>query len=239
MRNLDQRSHEEEIMDDLLFEGEMMDQTLRELDFINQWLGGNAVTLAAFRHFEDRMQVAKEVHVLDVGCGSGEMLRLLTDWAAKRGIRLIGIGIDANPHIVDYARKASEKYPDLQFLDYNIFSEEYKNLRTDIVLSTLFTHHFSEAQLIDYYTTAQKQARWGVITNDLHRNFLAYYSIKWLTAWFSKSEMVKFDAPLSVARGFKKKELSQLMRNFPEARFQLRWRWAFRWVLIWHTDDTH
>ena len=79
----------------------------------------------------------------------------------------------------------------------------------------------------------------GFFINDLHRHPFAYYSIKWLTKLFSKSYLVKNDAPLSVLRGFKKKELE--MFNFqcspPDRRAgilnaRLKWKWAFRWLLI-------
>ncbi len=41
----EQRSTQAELMDELTLGGEEMAQTLRELKFINHWLGGNQVTL--------------------------------------------------------------------------------------------------------------------------------------------------------------------------------------------------
>lgn len=68
------RSAQEEIMDNLTCEGEVVDQTLRELDFINHWLGGNAVTVNAVKKLLATSLTKKELTIADLGCGSGEML---------------------------------------------------------------------------------------------------------------------------------------------------------------------
>jgi len=78
----------------------------------------------------------------------------------------------------------------------------------------------------------KNQVKTAIIVNDIHRHPLAYYSIKWLTSLFSKSSMVKFDAPLSVLRAFKRNELKSILKKAGVENYQLRWRWAFRWQLI-------
>ncbi len=45
----EERSTEVEIMDDLDLGGQAMDQTLAELEVINQWLGGNKVVTDALQ----------------------------------------------------------------------------------------------------------------------------------------------------------------------------------------------
>src|SRR4051794_12863067 len=109
-----QRSDQIEIMDDLACHGEVVDQTLRELEFINKWLGGNAVTLDAMKQL-CRGREHETISVADVGCGSGDMLRLLSAWASKRGVKLRLTGIDANPHIIEFARKRCADYPEISF----------------------------------------------------------------------------------------------------------------------------
>jgi hypothetical protein len=72
----------------------------------------------------------------------------------------------------------------------------------------------------------------GLLVNDLHRHALAYHSIKLLTALFSRSAMVKFDAPLSVLRGFRKDELQTVLRTAGLENAAVRWKWAFRWQVV-------
>ena len=71
----------------------------------------------------------------------------------------------------------------------------------------------------------------GFFINDLHRHPLAYYLIKWLTKLFSKSYLVKYDAPLSVARAFKKKEWEILLKDAGITNYTIQWQWAFRYLI--------
>lgn len=232
MISFSSRAAGEEIMDDLNCQGQVVEQTLRELDFINHWLGGNAVTLSALQASWREIPADQELTILDLGCGSGELLRIISRKAilANRKVRLIGI--DANPHIVEYARKHSADYPNIRFEAMDIFSENFKQLSCDIVLATLFVHHFSDAQLSSFLFQLKSQVRRAIIINDIHRHPLAFYSIQWLTRWFSRSTMVKYDAPLSVLRAFHKSELQDILRKAQITRFKLSWRWAFRWQVV-------
>jgi hypothetical protein len=84
------------------------------------------------------------------------------------------------------------------------------------------------------FSKLKKQTRLAVVINDLHRHPFAYYSILWLTHFFSKSFMVKNDAKLSVLRGFKKKELEALLKASGYSNYSIQWKWAFRWeVVLW------
>jgi 2-polyprenyl-3-methyl-5-hydroxy-6-metoxy-1,4-benzoquinol methylase len=230
------RAEEEEIMDDLQCCGEVVNQTLRELDFINRWLGGNQVTLSSLKKLWSSIPSKKEITIVDLGCGSGEMLRMIAALAAKEKRRVILIGIDANENIIEYARNHSLNFENISFQSINVFSTEFQLLKFDIVLATLFFHHFSHAQLVQLFSSLRKQTSTGIIVNDIHRHPLAYYSIKWLTTVFSKSKMVKYDAPLSVRRAFHKKDLKEILKEAKIQKYDLRWRWAFRWRLLIFSD---
>ncbi|MCU0419062.1 MAG: methyltransferase domain-containing protein [Cyclobacteriaceae bacterium] len=227
--NLSQRSTEVEIMDDLACRGPVVDQTLRELDFINKWLGGNAVTLSAVKRLLAR--AASPVVIADLGCGSGDMLARVARWAQANGIAMRGVGIDANPHIVAFAR-AHHPQLQLSFEAVNVFSDAFRKQTFDIIVATLFTHHFTHAELVALFQSLKTQARVAIVVNDIHRHPLAYYSIKWLTQAFSRSAMVKFDAPLSVRRSFTRSEWKHILAEAGLERYKLRWRWAFRWQLV-------
>jgi 2-polyprenyl-3-methyl-5-hydroxy-6-metoxy-1,4-benzoquinol methylase len=221
-----------EIMDDLDCKGEVVDQTLRELDFINQWLGGNAVTLNGLKSLFKTIPKNQKISIADLGCGSGEMLRLIAKHASKEGRQVDLIGMDANPNITSYAQKHSTGFDNIQIESTNIFSDEFRKRKFDIVLATLFLHHFTEDELIGIFSSLKNQANLGIVINDIHRHPLGYYSIKFLTQLFSKSAMVKFDAPLSVLRAFKKEELKNILQKAGIEKYQLKWKWAFRWQLV-------
>lgn len=218
-------------MDDLNCSGPVVDQTLIEIEFINKWLGGNAVTLNGFQKILEHFPKDKALTIADLGCGGGEMLKLVAKklWQQQRTASLTGI--DANPNIIAFAENHAAEYPEISFKTLNILSDDFKKEPYDIVLATLFFHHFTKDELIATFRSLKKM-HCAVVVNDLHRHGIAYYSIKLLTKLFSKSEMVKYDAPLSVYRGFTRSELQEILQAAGIQHYVLRWRWAFRWQLI-------
>lgn len=219
-------------MDDLACDGEVVFQTLRELDVINHWLGGNAVTINALKKRWRIIPKEDTITIADLGCGSGEMLRIISKLAEGENRKVKLIGFDANAHIIEYARNHSREFPTISFESTNVLSKEFQDQQFDFVLATLFMHHFNERELIEIFSSLKRQTRSAIIINDIHRHPLAYYSIKWLTQLFSRSAMVRFDAPLSVMRAFKKREFDSVMRKSSITDYSIKWKWAFRWQLI-------
>ena len=229
---LKERSYEEELMDDLDASGEVIDQTLRELEVINRLLGGNYVTTNGLAKLLKGKPVSGPLQIADLGCGGGDIMKLIAQWAQKKGVEVDLVGFDANPHVIDYARENCKGFENIRFEVQDIFSEEFKARQFDIICCTLFTHHFTDQSLVDIFHQFKQQAKIGTVINDLHRHWFAYYSIKLLTQVFSKSPMVQYDAPLSVARSFRRNDIGKIMQNAGIGSFRLKWMWAFRWQLL-------
>jgi len=225
------RSHDIEIMDDLDCKGEVVNQTLRELEFINRTLGGNQITISGVDALI-KNETKKTFEIIDLGCGGGDILMLLSNHFSKKKIKASFIGIDANPNIIEYAKNNITKFDNIRFEAIDILSKEFESKTIDIAVATLFFHHFSSEQLSVILKKLYTQCKVGIVINDLHRHPLAYYSIKLLTQLFSKSAMVKFDAPLSVLRGFSKKEIEKILADANIINYSLHWRWAFRWKVV-------
>jgi 2-polyprenyl-3-methyl-5-hydroxy-6-metoxy-1,4-benzoquinol methylase len=232
MPDFSQRSYEDEIMDDLTSSGKIIDVTLRELETINLLLGGNYVTINGISKLLKNTKQKTRIRIADLGCGSGDILRLMRKHLTKKKINADLLGIDANPSIVEYAKEHNAKDYKIEFESINIFSEEFKRRRFDIVTGTLFFHHFTNDQLTQFFSQLKEQVSIGFVINDIHRHWFAYYSIKWLTRLFSKSTMVINDAPVSVMRAFKKNELIEILKSAGIEKYTLQWMWAFRWQVI-------
>ncbi len=230
MVDLSKRSYQEEIMDDLSDGSESLYRALQELDIINKWLGGNAVTL----HSVKKMLLAntdKVWHIADLGCGSGEMLVKIAHYAREHHFHVKLYGFDANENIIRYARQHCAEYPEIEFHADNILDDSFKSRQFDLILCTLFLHHFTDDQLATLLPAFRKQSP-KVLINDLHRHWFAYYSIKWITKFFSKSPMVQNDACLSVWRSFKKSDWRQILKTAGITNYSIGWRWAFRWKVV-------
>lgn len=234
MPDLYARATDLEIMDDLHISGPDLDQALIELDGINFLLGGNYVTLNAVTQVLGRGSPFVKYVLADLGCGSGDILRRIRTLMNKRNIDASLTGFDANPNVIKFAVAETPASCRIEFEAMNIFSEEFRSRRFDIVTATLFFHHFTSSELIGFFKGLKEQVSMAMIINDIHRHWFAYYAIKWLTRIFSRSEMVKHDAAVSVARAFTKAELENILRQAGLRRFRIKWCWAFRWqVIVW------
>lgn len=219
-------------MDDLAASGPALHQALRELDSINYILGGNYVTLTGLMQLFNTMTPRASLTIADLGCGSGDMLTLIRRLLVKRDIDATLMGIDANPNVIKYAEEHTPPACGVSYECLDVFSEEFRQKRFDIVTATLFFHHFTTDQLVKLFKQLKGQVRVGMVINDLHRHWFAYYAIKWLTRVFSRTPMVKHDAPLSVARSFRKRELIEMLNAAGIVNYHIRWRWAFRWQVV-------
>jgi len=224
------RSNQKELLDQEEIPAEDLYQNLRELDFINHWLGGYAVSFAALKKVIPAGNTGKSYTLVDIGCGGGDTLKRISSWAKRTGLQLDLYGIDIKPVCIDYAR-ADVKDEEVRFI-----CDDYRNFlkyipKADIIHACLFCHHLTENELVDLIRFALTNKSTLVI-NDLERNPLAYYSIKWLTRLFSRSYLVKNDAPISVLRGFKKKEWKSIIEQSGAARYSVYNKWAFRHEVI-------
>jgi SAM-dependent methyltransferase len=226
------RSYQKEILDrsDIPFAD--IEQNMKELDVINHKLGGHSITLKGFRRLMDSCRSKQIIQIVEIGCGGGDNLRIIKNYANENGIDVKLTGVDINPDCISFA-KAHNNNTEIDFI-----CEDYKNFypveKPDMIFNSLFCHHFADEELVGILQWMKINSTAGFFINDLHRHPVAYYSIKFLTKLFSKSRLVKNDAPLSVLRGFVKKDWEQILKQAGIKDFKIEWCWAFRWLITYH-----
>lgn len=234
MPELSTRATGAEIMDNLQISGPDLRQALSELDGINYLLGGNYVTLRAMIQVCGKLSRNGEYHIADLGCGSGDMLRRIRRFLEKRKLHATLTGFDANPNVIDFAIAHTPEHCRIIYKAENIFSREFGSHRFDVVAANLFFHHFTDQELIQFFRSLRAQVSTAMVINDIHRHWLAFYSIELLTRIFSRSAMVKHDAPVSVKKAFKRSELENILQRAGLSNYRIKWCWAFRWqVIVW------
>ena len=221
------RSNKTEIMDDFNMKGELLRDTLDKLGKINKLLGGNSVTLNGIRQLLEGKPKDKTYAIIDLGCGHGDILRLIADFGRKEGYNFQLIGIDANQDAIDYASELSVEYSELSFENKDIFSEDFQNMNYDIALATLFLHHFKTDELEVLLKQLASSAKLGLVINDLHRSEIAYGLFKLLSLVIS-NQMIIDDGLTSILRAFKRKDLENLAQKL-NLKSEIRWKWAFRY----------
>ena len=228
------RSIKTEIMDDFTLEGVLLRDTLDKLETINRLLGGNSVTISGLKKILKNQSKNKTITIVDLGCGNGDILRDVAQFGRKNNYSFKLTGIDANLAAIDYAKELSKDYSELNFKKIDIFSEDFKKETYDIVLCTLFLHHFKNEELIPFLKTITEKATIGIVVNDIHRHRLAYYLFKFI-GFFIKNEMVREDGLTSILRAFKKKDLENIAKEL-NVHFSVQWKWAFRYLWILKKD---
>ncbi len=191
----------------------------------------NTVTLA-HRPTLAWLDVAKRRHgpnsmisVYDVAFGQGDMLRAIARWATRRGQTIKLSGIDMNPEAAPAARSAS---PGVQ-LDLTIgdvFCTKPEPA-PDYIVSSLFTHHLSDVQVVAFLQWMEQHARLGWFINDLHRHSLPYYGFTILSRVMGWHRFVQHDGPISIARAFKPAEWAVLLAR-AGVPGEIRWVFPFR-----------
>ena len=228
------RSSEIEMMDDFTIEGVVFRDTLDKLEIINRFLGGNKLTIHGLKKLLENQSKNKTITIVDLGCGHGDILRDVAEFGRKKNYSFKLIGIDANFAAIEYARELSKEYSELSFEMIDIFSEDFKKQSYDIVLCTLFLHHFKNEELISFLKSTIKKVTIGVVINDLHRHQLAYYLFK-LIGFFIKNKMIREDGLISILRAFKRKDLENISIQM-KVQFSIQWKWAFRYLWVLKKD---
>jgi 2-polyprenyl-3-methyl-5-hydroxy-6-metoxy-1,4-benzoquinol methylase len=221
------RSVEKELLDQENIPVQDLYQNLRELDFINHWLGGYAISFSALKKV---LKEDKNMHLVDIGCGGGDTLKRIAKWNEGKQYGLKLYGVDLKSVCINYAEE------NLEGRDVTLICDDYRNVfdhieHADIIHACLFCHHLSSEQLVELVRFCRDKGC-ILVVNDLERNPIAYYFIKWLTRLFSNSYLVKNDAPLSVLRGFKKKEWLGILQKAGAQKYTVQNKWAFRHQVI-------
>ena len=229
------RCYDSELMDDLEMEGKILTQTLDQLSVINRLLGGNAVTNSGVFHLGEQYRdlwQGRELEILDLGCGAGDGMRELAKEARKLGWKVRITGVDANPAIIEYAREHAREFPEIEFRQANCFDPDFRKQKFDLLICSLFLHHFTDEQLIELVPQLCDMCRIGLVVNDLHRHWAAYHLFGLMCSIFRASKMIRHDGMLSVRRAFKAPEMRQFLPLDGKIKAQLRWKWAFRYQML-------
>ena len=227
MINFHQRNYHKELIDADNIPFADIAQNLKELNFINTWLGGHAITIEGVKQL---FLPNKKQTICEIGCGGGDNLHAIHRWCKKKNIQADFIGIDMKAECIEFAKQQYSELP-CQWVCSDYQKVEFKE-KPAIIFSSLFCHHFTDKQLTQMFFWLKQNSKTGFFINDLQRHWLAYYLIKWLSKFFSKSYLLKNDAPLSVSRGFTRKEIKSLLNEAGIKSYSLKWKWAFRWLII-------
>jgi SAM-dependent methyltransferase len=224
------RSGQSEMMDAPDIPVKLLHKNLGELDILNRYLGGHSISIEGIKRLmKDRQKV---YHIVDLGCGSGDVLKYIALWARSNQYQVKLTGVDKNPDAIQYLNKNCSEYPEINGVvsDYRDFLKT--DPKIDIVHCSLFCHHLNNQELLELFRYLKTFTAEGFVVNDLQRSSIAYYSVWFLTRLLNGSALSKHDGPISVLRAFTRNELEKLLQSAGLNEFTIRWRWAFRYLVV-------
>jgi 2-polyprenyl-3-methyl-5-hydroxy-6-metoxy-1,4-benzoquinol methylase len=227
--NLTTRSYEKELLDkdDIPFSDILT--LMQELNIINTSLGGHNITRKGIDFFLDNTQPGQKLIIAEIGCGGGDNLTAVDDFLKKINRDAALIGVDIKQECLQFAQQ--HVTADVQWICSDYRKVIWPGRKPDVIFSSLFCHHFTDEQLTEQLKWLRENSSMGFFINDLHRNAIAYFLIKQLTRFFSRSYLVKNDGPLSVKRAFKRKDWVRILAAAGIKKYTIKWQWAFRFLI--------
>ena len=201
--------------------------SLADIEWVHRRLGGRAMVRRRLLPLLATLPPPRQgaLSVLDLGCGSGHVGRDLLAAAAESGVRLRVLGLDRKTSHARLAPRGTAMTGDalrLPFPDQSV----------DVVLSTLFLHHFAPAEIARLLTESRRVATAAVVAFDLSRHRLALAAIAVVGPLVFSSRLSVLDGKTSVRQAYTPEEIARSAETaLPGARVTPVSRFA--WELVW------
>jgi SAM-dependent methyltransferase len=200
---------------------------LRNLRQLNRYFGSYRLIERFLRRW---IQPRSRMRILDLATGSGDIPRLIVDYARRIGAVVAVDAVDQQPSTLEIARALSGDYPEIDFCEGDVLS--FGEGTYDVVLCSLALHHFEEGAAVQLLKRCRELSNKYVLASDLRRGVVATVGVYLLTTLLFRAPMTRTDARLSAERAFSFREFRSLAeragwKNFGQAKF------AFARQAIW------
>lgn len=223
-----QRSYELEHIDTGNYTPEEYEGCIIELQRVNRWLGdANVLHKTLLRDVQSRN--LENFSVLDVGAGSGELLRVASRWGEQTNRHIHGVGLELNERSAQAIIEESKSTINAVLGD--ALRLPFDDHQFDYVICSLFTHHFVDEQVVQIFREMSRVARYRMFVIDLHRHPVAYFLYTTIGKVFLHTRLLREDGALSILRSFKSEELYDLARRTGLKNVSVSRHFPFRLVL--------
>src|SRR6185503_19719653 len=225
-----QRSHRLEHIDTGNYTAEEYEDCIGELQLVNRWMGdAHSLRTTLFREVEG--QSLRSFSVLDVGAGSGELLRVAATWARETKRQFHGVGLELNERSAESINEESEQFEEISGVRGDALKLPFADSQFDYVICSLFTHHFVDEQVVRILGEMSRVARRRIFVIDLHRHPIAYLLYTTLGKLVLHNRLLRHDGALSILRSFKSYELLELAQRAGLQEVLIERRFPYRLVL--------
>lgn len=238
MTSLRFRTDDPELLDSDSVSMEERLEAMRQLPLVNRFLGGARAVLKDLVPIAAEQPNRARLRLLDVGSGSADIPEAIVRWADTAGRPITAIALDRDAASIELAAERATRCADrIHVVRGNALRLPWPDRSFHVVTASMFCHHFFGDELVELVRELTRVAGRAVIINDLHRHWAAYWGFRLASRIFLRGHVVRYDGEVSVRRGFVRKELEALAAHFPEFRWTLRRRFAFRLCLVGRREE--
>jgi len=225
-----QRSYELENIDKGTYTPAEYEGCLVELRRVNEWLG-DAKVLRESLFAEIERAGLRSFSVLDVGAGSGELLRVTAKWARETNRAASLVGLELNERSAGAILEESSDFPEISSLQANGLVLPFPDRCFDYVIQSLTLHHFDDPGAVSVIREMGRVAARGIFVIDLHRNPVAYFFYTTVGRLFLHNRLLREDGALSILKSFKPGEMEELGHQAGLANVRVEKHFPSRLVL--------
>jgi len=229
-RKFRQRSDRLEHIDTGDYTAQEYEGCITELQRVNRWLGDSRALRMSLLRNSEALQI-QSFSILDVGAGSGELLRVAVNWGREKNRNVRATGLELNVRSAVAIKEESAEFGEIDSVRGDAFRLPFRDGTFDYVISSLFTHHFRDKDVVAILREMQRVAASGVYVIDLHRHPLAYFLYTTVAKLFLHNRLIREDGALSILRSFKAAELTALAEEAGLQNVRVRRHFPFRLVL--------
>ncbi len=231
------RSYELENIDKGTYTPEEYEGCLVELRRVNEWLGDAKVLRESLFTGIERAGL-RRFSVLDVGAGSGELLRVTAQWARETKRNASLWGLELNERSAAAILEESRDFPEIAAVQGDGLALPFPTGSFDYVIQSLTLHHFDDAGAVSVIREMARVARRGIFVIDLHRNPVAYFFYTTVGRLFLHNRLLREDGALSILRSFTPAEMTELGQQAGLANLTVVKHFPSRLVLSGKTIDS-
>jgi SAM-dependent methyltransferase len=221
-----------ELLDDPAADPAAVTETLRNIARSNRWFGGTAAVLHGCRRLLADVAPGTSLSLLDLGTGAGDLPRAAVRWAARRGIRLVPVGLERSRVAAGVASAAG-----IPCAVGCAGAPPVGEKGVDLVLLSQVLHHLAPSSVIRLLASCDRLARRGVVVADLRRGRFGPVAF-WVGARALRFDaMTRVDGMTSIRRGYTPAELRGLLAA-AGVQAMIERRPGYRLVASWRTSPT-
>ena len=203
--------------------------TLDDLDRLNAWFGGYALTLSRLRRAAAALPDAARLRILDVGGGRGDFAMTVVRWARRQGRPVRVIVVDSDAATLALARRHTAAYPEIALVQADAAALPLREDSADVAHAALTLHHLDAASATACLAQMAAAGRRAIV-NDLLRTRLTLALVWLATRLLRLDPVARHDGPVSVRRAWSADELTTLAEKAGRHARVARYPWLGRLV---------